>query len=72
MAVANIIEATTQSDVFPAQFPCALSDLSLFLEEVERDSILGIFRETGGVVSETANRLGLPRTTLNSEVSNAL
>jgi formate hydrogenlyase transcriptional activator len=36
------------------------------LEEVERDYILRIFRETGGVVSTTAMRLGVPRTTLNA------
>jgi formate hydrogenlyase transcriptional activator len=36
------------------------------LEEVEREYILRVFKETGGVVSETANRLGLPRTTLNA------
>ena len=36
------------------------------LEEVERDYILKIFRETGGVVSATATRLGIPRTTLNA------
>ena len=36
------------------------------LEEVEREYILRVLRETGGVVSETANRLGLPRTTLNA------
>ena len=36
------------------------------LEEVERDHILRVFRETGGVVSTTATRLGLPRTTLNA------
>jgi formate hydrogenlyase transcriptional activator len=36
------------------------------LEEVERDHILRVFRETGGVVSATASRLGIPRTTLNA------
>jgi formate hydrogenlyase transcriptional activator len=36
------------------------------LEEVEREHILRIFRETGGVVSTAATRLGLPRTTLNA------
>jgi formate hydrogenlyase transcriptional activator len=36
------------------------------LEEVERDYILRVFRETGGVVSTTATRLGVPRTTLNA------
>jgi len=36
------------------------------LEEVERDYILRVFRETGGVVSTTASRLGMPRTTLNA------
>jgi formate hydrogenlyase transcriptional activator len=36
------------------------------LEEVERDYILRVFRETGGVVSASAARLGMPRTTLNA------
>ena len=36
------------------------------LEDVERDHILRIFRETGGVISAAANRLGMPRTTLNA------
>jgi PAS domain S-box-containing protein len=36
------------------------------LEEIERDHILRVFRETGGVVSITAKRLGIPRTTLNA------
>jgi len=36
------------------------------LENVERDHILRIFRETGGVISAAANRLGVPRTTLNA------
>ena len=36
------------------------------LEDVERDHILRIFRETGGVISVTAHRLGIPRTTLNA------
>jgi formate hydrogenlyase transcriptional activator len=36
------------------------------LEEVERDYILRVFRETGGVVSAAAARLGIPRTTLNA------
>ena len=36
------------------------------LEEVERDYILRVFREAGGVVSEAAIRLGLARTTLNA------
>jgi transcriptional regulator with GAF, ATPase, and Fis domain len=36
------------------------------LEDVERDYILRVFRETGGVVSTAATRLGLPRTTLNA------
>ena len=36
------------------------------LQEVERDYILRVFRETGGVVSKTAARLGMPRTTLNA------
>jgi formate hydrogenlyase transcriptional activator len=36
------------------------------LEQVERDHILRIFRDSGGVVSTTASRLGIPRTTLNA------
>jgi formate hydrogenlyase transcriptional activator len=36
------------------------------LEEVEREHILRIFRETGGVISVAASRLGMPRTTLNA------
>jgi len=36
------------------------------LEDVERDHILRIFRETGGVISAAATRLGMPRTTLNA------
>jgi len=36
------------------------------LEEVERDYILRVFRETRGVVSTAATRLGVPRTTLNA------
>ncbi len=36
------------------------------LEDVERDYILRVFRETGGVVSTAAARLGVPRTTLNA------
>ncbi len=36
------------------------------LEEVEREYILRVLRETGGVVSQAATRLGMPRTTLNA------
>ncbi len=36
------------------------------LEEVEREHILRVFRETNGVVSAAAARLGMPRTTLNA------
>ena len=36
------------------------------LAEVERAHIIRIVRETGGVVSTAANRLGVPRTTLNA------
>jgi PAS domain S-box-containing protein len=41
-------------------------DSSSTLEEVERDYILRVFRETGGVISIAATRLGVPRTTLNA------
>jgi formate hydrogenlyase transcriptional activator len=36
------------------------------LEEMERDYILRVFRDTGGVISTAASRLGMPRTTLNA------
>jgi len=36
------------------------------LEQVERDYILRVFRETEGVISLAATRLGIPRTTLNA------
>jgi formate hydrogenlyase transcriptional activator len=36
------------------------------LEEVERDHILRVFRDSGGVISAAAARLGMPRTTLNA------
>jgi len=36
------------------------------LEDIERDHILRIFRECGGVISAAATRLGMPRTTLNA------
>ena len=38
------------------------------IERVERDHILRIFRETGGVVSTAALRLGIPRTSLNAKM----
>ncbi len=36
------------------------------LDDVERAHILRVFRETGGVISTAADRLGMPRTTLNA------
>jgi formate hydrogenlyase transcriptional activator len=36
------------------------------LEHMERDHILRVFREAGGVISVAATRLGVPRTTLNA------
>ncbi len=39
---------------------------STTLEQVEREHIIRVLRETGGVVSTAATRLGLPRTTLNA------
>lgn len=38
----------------------------LTLAEMEREYILRAFRETGGVVSTAAKRLGIPRTTLHA------
>ena len=36
------------------------------LEQVEREHVLRILRETEGVISKAAMRLGIPRTTLNA------
>jgi formate hydrogenlyase transcriptional activator len=36
------------------------------LEHVEKEHIMRVFRESGGVVSKTANRLGLHRSSLNA------
>ena len=36
------------------------------LEQVEREHIIRVLRDTGGVVSKAATRLGMPRTTLNA------
>jgi transcriptional regulator with GAF, ATPase, and Fis domain len=33
---------------------------------MERNHILRVFRDTGGVISAAADRLGVPRTTLHS------
>jgi len=38
------------------------------LQDMERAHILRVFRETGGVISVTATRLGMPRTTLNAKM----
>lgn len=46
------------------------TDGGLTLEEVERDHILRVFRDTGGVISAAAHRLGMPRTTLNAMMKN--
>ena len=36
------------------------------LEQVEREHIIRVLQEMGGVVSKAATRLGMPRTTLNA------
>ena len=36
------------------------------LEQVERDHIIRVLRESGGVITTAATRLGVPRTTLNA------
>ena len=36
------------------------------LEHVEREHVIRILRETGGVIRQAAARLGMPRTTLNA------
>jgi len=56
---------TLNAPLSELQDPNADSNTSSAMEDVEREHILRILRETGGVVSLTAKRLRLPRTTLN-------
>jgi formate hydrogenlyase transcriptional activator len=42
------------------------SNGSSTLEEIEREHIIRVLRETGGVISKAATCLGMPRTTLNA------
>jgi formate hydrogenlyase transcriptional activator len=51
------------AEIRPDAFQAAGSNT---LEQVEREHVLRVLRETGGVISEAATRLGLPRTTLNA------
>ncbi len=46
--------------------PEAVENEDVTLEEVEVEHILRVLKETGGVVSKAAVRLGMPRTTLNA------
>jgi formate hydrogenlyase transcriptional activator len=46
--------------------PDAFESSSSTLEQVEREHVLRVLRETGGSVSKAATRLGMPRTTLNA------
>jgi len=41
---------------------------ALVLDNVERSALLRVYREAGGVISATATRLGIPRTTLNARM----
>jgi PAS domain S-box-containing protein len=45
---------------------CGMHTASNTLEQVEREHVLRVLRETGGVISVAAIRLGMPRTTLNA------
>jgi transcriptional regulator with GAF, ATPase, and Fis domain len=42
------------------------SNAGITLEQVEREHIIRVFRESGGVVTTAATKLGLHRTTLNA------
>ena len=50
----------------PAEPAAASLPTAGTLADVEREYILRVLKETGGVISVTATRLGLPRTTLNA------
>ena len=46
--------------------PDAVETTGGTLAEMEREYIIRVLRETGGVISAAATRLGMPRTTLNA------
>jgi formate hydrogenlyase transcriptional activator len=46
----------------------ALESGKCTLEDVEREHVLRVFRDTDGVISAAALRLGVPRTTLNAKL----
>ena len=58
--------ATLNSPLTELRDENASEEGTSLLEDIEREHILRIFRETGGVISATATRLGIPRTTLNA------
>ena len=55
---------TQQKEELGAAAPQTTSGSTL--EDVERNYILRVFRESNGVISAAADRLGVPRTTLNA------
>jgi formate hydrogenlyase transcriptional activator len=58
--------STLRAPLSEIQTSALPADSALTLEQVEREHILRIFRESGGVVTAAATRLGLQRTTLNA------
>jgi transcriptional regulator of acetoin/glycerol metabolism len=55
------LHASSETAEQTAAFPPAGGTLA----EVERAYIISVLRDTDGVISAAANRLGVPRTTLN-------
>ncbi|HXE62538.1 MAG TPA: sigma-54 dependent transcriptional regulator [Bryobacteraceae bacterium] len=71
MTTSNMVDAQDlppylKSSLEPTEVPATPAEPGITLAEVERAHIIRIVREAGGVISTAANRLGVPRTTLNA------
>lgn len=57
---------TLQAPLGELQSDCPEPTRDGTLDQVEREHIIKVLRETGGVITKAAIRLGMPRTTLNA------
>ncbi|MBK9170806.1 MAG: sigma 54-interacting transcriptional regulator [Bryobacterales bacterium] len=57
---------TLRAPLADIRVDAATSSGSDSLERIEKEHVIRVLRETGGVISRAATRLGMPRTTLNA------
>ena len=60
--------SSLRAPISELQADAAQSGVDSSIDHLERDHILRILREAGGVVSVAAKRLGIPRTSLNARM----